>query len=118
MTRVGGECPSRQFSIWLLAIGLSKPAAKPPMIRNKYAFRKRCPNASGLSKAAIPTGRRTCSETCVSFCANVMAVSTLIDTGAILAILDRDDHWNKLCVAAIQQLALPLMTSEAVLTEL
>jgi predicted nucleic acid-binding protein len=42
----------------------------------------------------------------------------LADTGAILAILDRDDRWHGVCVDALQQLRAPLLTSEAVLTEL
>ena len=47
-----------------------------------------------------------------------MAADGLIDTGAILAILDRDDRWHESCVQSIRQLRLPLLTSEAVLTEL
>ena len=47
-----------------------------------------------------------------------MATSALIDTGGILALLDRTDRWHKPCVAALEQLHLPLMTTEAVLTEL
>ena len=47
-----------------------------------------------------------------------MRGNALIDTGAILAMLDRSDRWHKLCVDAFQQLRLPLLTSEAVLTEL
>jgi len=47
-----------------------------------------------------------------------MAASALIDTGAILALLDRSDRWHKLCVDTFSQLRLPLVTSEAVLTEL
>jgi len=42
----------------------------------------------------------------------------LIDTGAILALLDKDDRWHESCVDAFQQLRLPLLISEAVLTEL
>jgi len=42
----------------------------------------------------------------------------LIDTGAILALLDKDDRWHESCVDAFQQLRLPLLTSEAMLTEL
>src|SRR5208283_3471052 len=42
----------------------------------------------------------------------------LIDTGAILALLDRTDRWHSICVDTFQQLRLPLLTSEAVLTEL
>lgn len=47
-----------------------------------------------------------------------MGGNALIDTGAILAMLDRTDRWHKVCVDAFQQLRLPLLTSEAVLTEL
>jgi predicted nucleic acid-binding protein len=47
-----------------------------------------------------------------------MAGNALIDTGAILALLDRTDRWHKPCVDAFRQLRLPLITSEAVLTEL
>jgi uncharacterized protein len=42
----------------------------------------------------------------------------LIDTGAILALLDGDDRWHRSCVAAYAELSLPLATSAAVLTEL
>ncbi len=47
-----------------------------------------------------------------------MVVSGLIDTGAILALLDRDDRWHGACVEALRTLRLPLLTSSAVLTEL
>lgn len=47
-----------------------------------------------------------------------MAISGLIDTGAILALLDRDDRWHDRCVEAFATLRLPLLTSTAVLTEL
>lgn len=46
-----------------------------------------------------------------------MAASTLIDTGAILALLDPDDPWHGFCETAFRQLRFPLLTSEAVLTE-
>jgi uncharacterized protein len=42
----------------------------------------------------------------------------LLDTGAILALLDRTDRWHNSCVEAFRQLRLPLLTSEAVLAEL
>ena len=42
----------------------------------------------------------------------------LIDTGAILALLDSTDRWHEFCVNAFRRLRLPLLTSEAVLTEL
>jgi predicted nucleic acid-binding protein len=47
-----------------------------------------------------------------------MAADALIDTGAILALLDRADRWHTVCVDTFQLLRrLPLVTSEAVLTE-
>jgi predicted nucleic acid-binding protein len=47
-----------------------------------------------------------------------MAGDALIDTGGILALLDRSDHWHQACSDALRQLRLPVTTSEAVLTEL
>jgi len=47
-----------------------------------------------------------------------MAAEALIDTGAILALLDRTDRWHDVCVNTFQRLRLPLVTSEAVLAEL
>jgi uncharacterized protein len=44
--------------------------------------------------------------------------NALIDTGAVLALLDKSDHWHTSCAEAIKKLRLPLVTSEAVLTEL
>jgi predicted nucleic acid-binding protein len=46
-----------------------------------------------------------------------MAVSALVDTGAILAFLDRDDEWHKACVEAFRSVPFPLLTTEAVMTE-
>lgn len=42
----------------------------------------------------------------------------LIDTGAILALLDDDDHWHRACSEVFVRLPLPLATSAAVLAEL
>jgi predicted nucleic acid-binding protein len=47
-----------------------------------------------------------------------MHANALIDTGAILALLDRSDRWHGICVETFPSLGLPLITSEAVLTEL
>jgi len=47
-----------------------------------------------------------------------MAADVLADTGAILALLDHDDHWHQQCVDAFRTIRAPLVTSEAVLTEL
>jgi uncharacterized protein len=47
-----------------------------------------------------------------------MAADALIDTGAILAILQKSDKWHEACQQAFRQLRFPLLTSEAVLTEL
>ena len=46
-----------------------------------------------------------------------MPPGALIDTGAIIAILDRDDSWHSACVQALELLRFPLLTTEAVLTE-
>lgn len=42
----------------------------------------------------------------------------LVDTGAILALLDQDDRWHRRCAEAFSNLRLPLATSAAVLAEL
>lgn len=47
-----------------------------------------------------------------------MPANGLIDTGAIVALLDRDDRWHGPCAAAFRTLRLPLLTSAAVLAEL
>ena len=47
-----------------------------------------------------------------------MSGNALIDTGAVLALLDRTDRWHRFCTDTFRQLRLPLVTSEAVLTEL
>jgi predicted nucleic acid-binding protein len=47
-----------------------------------------------------------------------MGADALIDTGAILAILQESDKWHELCQQAFRQMRFPLLTSEAVLTEL
>jgi predicted nucleic acid-binding protein len=46
------------------------------------------------------------------------AVTALIDTGAILALLDRNDDWHEACEAAYDSVRLPLGTTAAVLAEL
>jgi hypothetical protein len=43
--------------------------------------------------------------------------AALIDTGAILALVDRSDEWHEPCRAAYDRLRLPLLTTEAVLAE-
>jgi uncharacterized protein len=42
----------------------------------------------------------------------------LIDTGAMLALLDRGDRWHEACAEAFRTIPLPLATSAAVLAEL
>ncbi len=42
----------------------------------------------------------------------------LIDTGPIVALLDRGDRWHKTCVESFSNLQLPLATTAAVLAEL
>jgi len=47
-----------------------------------------------------------------------MTIDGIVDTSAMLALLDRDDAWHKPCIAAFSELRLPLVTSAAILTEL
>ena len=47
-----------------------------------------------------------------------MQARGLIDTGAILALLDSDDDWHERCVESFASLKLPLATTAAVLAEL
>lgn len=47
-----------------------------------------------------------------------MLIKALADTGALLAYLDRTDRWHEPCRTAFADLHLPLITSQAVLTEL
>jgi predicted nucleic acid-binding protein len=47
-----------------------------------------------------------------------MAAEVLIDTGAILALIDKSDDWHDVCTSIFSGLPLPMLTSEAVLTEL
>jgi uncharacterized protein len=43
--------------------------------------------------------------------------TALIDTGAILALVDRADEWHVPCVEVYDRSKLPLFTTQAVLTE-
>ena len=47
-----------------------------------------------------------------------MRIRALVDTGALLAYLDRSDAWHERCRHAFADFHLPLVTSAAVLTEL
>ena len=47
-----------------------------------------------------------------------MQVNGLIDTGALLALLDRKDSWHAACAETFGTLRFPFGTSSAVLTEL
>lgn len=46
-----------------------------------------------------------------------MADRALAHTGAIVAFLNQRDRWHHLCVNAFSELRFPLLTTEAVLTE-
>jgi len=46
-----------------------------------------------------------------------MTAHGLIDAGAIVALLDRQDPWHSRCAAALREARLPLLTSSAVLAE-
>ena len=59
------------------------------------------------SRVAIPIGPRTCAKSSESACGGVMAADALIDTGAILAMLDERDPWHRICVETFQQPSRP-----------
>ncbi|MGA9353687.1 MAG: PIN domain-containing protein [Terriglobales bacterium] len=46
-----------------------------------------------------------------------MVASALVDTGVILALVDRNDRWHEPCVEVYDNIPLPLLTTEAVLAE-
>lgn len=47
-----------------------------------------------------------------------MAPCGIVDTGAIIAIVAADQDWHEACLSALASLEMPLLTTEAVLTEL
>ena len=66
---------------------------------------KRSPVPSLAASARLPGGRPDWLPVGV------------IDTGAILALVDRDDTWHESCVEAYNHNRLPWLTTEAVLAE-
>ncbi len=46
-----------------------------------------------------------------------MPPAGLIDTGAVLAIVEFDDYWHLACLEALRSVQIPLFTTEAILTE-
>src|SRR5713226_8572729 len=76
------------------------------------------PRPSGVSPGATRDARSARTERFEKGWCDGMLASGLIDTGAILALLDRNDRWHRPCVEAFEKLRLPLLSSEAVLTEL
>lgn len=69
-------------------------------------------------QALIPGAPKQHATLSAGASGGAMPANALIDTGAILALLDRTDRWHDSCVEAFHQLRLPLLTSEAALTEL
>src|SRR5258708_21138349 len=88
------------------------------MTPNSGSWLKRLRIGSGLSMAATLAALKPPGSPSGGGCTGGMDGNALIDTGAILAVLDRRDRWHQVCVDAFRQLRLPLLTSEAVLTEL
>lgn len=74
--------------------------------------------AWAYSQAPIPGAPKRHARWSAGASGGAMPANALIDTGAILALLDRTDRWHDSCFDAFHQLRLPLLTSEAVLTEL
>src|SRR5436190_12859383 len=117
--RATPESASRRCSIALPGSGClpERPRAK-ERATSRRAFMPASPSLSERSRAGIAGDRKTYARKSGKGYSNAMAASILADTGAILAILDRDDGWHRRCVEALKRISLPLLTSEAVLTEL
>ena len=47
-----------------------------------------------------------------------MQPSALVDTGFFVALFDQSDQWHEVCITIFETTRVPLLTSEAVLTEL
>jgi len=90
----------------------------PQMTRCNGNFAQRQRVAWAYSQASIPDAPKRHARWSAGASGGAMPANALIDTGAILALLDRTDRWHDSCVDAFHQLRLPLLTSEAVLTEL
>ncbi|HEY6290548.1 MAG TPA: hypothetical protein VI455_03175, partial [Terriglobia bacterium] len=70
--------------------------------------------ASEFWQAATLAGPRRRAPPSANGWGGATPANALIDTGAILALLDRTDRWHDPCVNAFRQLRLPLLTSGAV----
>src|SRR5262249_40949928 len=68
-------------------------------------------------RVAIRTGRKTRGRPSAHASNAGMRAKALVDTGAIVGLLDRDDAWHARCVEAFRTLRLPLATTAAVLAE-
>jgi uncharacterized protein len=60
---------------------------------------------------------RMSGKLCASAFGNVMGAEALVDSGAIVGLLNKSDQWHGICQQTFEQLRLPLLTSLAVLTE-
>lgn len=87
-------------------------------MKSNFAFIKPLRNVSERFPESTLTVPKMCGKMCANVCERSMTANGLIDTGAILALLDDKDRWHSVCVDAFSQLRLPFATSEAVLTEL
>jgi uncharacterized protein len=96
--------------------------AKTPLIlletTNKGGYIRPPRDSSEYSNPETEEARKWSARQSVSASLPSMGADALIDTGAILAILEKSDRWHESCLATIKQLRLPLFTAEAVLAEL
>jgi len=87
---------------------------------------KKSRRVSGQPQAGLSEGLRgeglnapkTLALPSASAWSDDVRASALADTGAMLALLDRDDRWHGACAAAFDAMRLPLATTAAVLAEL
>jgi hypothetical protein len=111
---------SRWAGSWIASCenGWMERAPTAPARRSRSDCITPPPNASGCCAAAIRTAPKRRGAPFAPGSPAAMLASGLTDTGAILALLDRDDRSHRACAEAFAVVALPLATSAAVLAEL
>ena len=68
------------------------------MTRNNAGWMKRQPSALAPGLATTPAGQKKYGKPSGSGCGKSMAASVLVDTGALLALLDDKDEWHGTCL--------------------
>jgi len=108
---------SPRYWIWQFGNGWPRTLKRSPVTKNR---RDSTPSPRGASASLLErilAVQKPLPQQFVKALAANMAADVIVDTGAILALLDARDRWHALCSATLRQLRLPLLTTEAILTE-